>query len=281
MKKFALTFVAAFSALGIAAQTSTRCAVFFPSDKYDLNQETCSTLDTLISFLNGKKSITVSITGHTDSTATEAYNQTLSKNRARTVTVYLAGKGIDPACITFIGLGEGSPVAGNNTEEGRQKNRRVELLVSWAAPEKPKRHGSGFALETEKKQKTWDSVLFTDNGIIVKIDKCSFDRELSEIDFNITGALYKDDMLANNLTTVDNNGNCLVSGGMVLLEAWYNGMQIDMNGGCPIEINIPSDRVDPQMDIYKSKTYEEGNVVWEKTKIVTDDEEGYYSFPIT
>ena len=66
--------------------------------------------------------------GHTDSRSSDAYNMTLSQNRANAVRDYLISKGIAAERLTAKGYGESQPVADNETEEGRFKNRRVELI---------------------------------------------------------------------------------------------------------------------------------------------------------
>jgi outer membrane protein OmpA-like peptidoglycan-associated protein len=70
------------------------------------------------------------VEGHTDSVGTNEYNMTLSENRANAVRDYLVKQGIDAYSIGARGFGEGQPVATNDTAEGRQQNRRVELVVS-------------------------------------------------------------------------------------------------------------------------------------------------------
>jgi OmpA-OmpF porin, OOP family len=66
-------------------------------------------------------------TGHTDSRGTDAYNQKLSERRAQTVKEYMVSQGIPAAKITIAGKGETQPVATNNTDAGRAKNRRVDI----------------------------------------------------------------------------------------------------------------------------------------------------------
>jgi OOP family OmpA-OmpF porin len=73
--------------------------------------------------------VVVEVAGHTDSVGSEEYNQGLSERRANTVRDYLASKGINASRLTARGYGEGRPVASNDTSEGRQENRRVELVV--------------------------------------------------------------------------------------------------------------------------------------------------------
>lgn len=72
----------------------------------------------------------VSIEGHTDSQGSDAYNQKLSEQRAKAVLDYLVGKGIDAKRLTSKGLGESKPIASNDTEEGKEQNRRVEFIIT-------------------------------------------------------------------------------------------------------------------------------------------------------
>jgi len=71
----------------------------------------------------------VEIAGHTDSVGDVDYNVKLSKRRASSVKQYLIKKGIDPSKVVTKGYGLTEPVADNETEEGRAKNRRVELII--------------------------------------------------------------------------------------------------------------------------------------------------------
>jgi len=72
----------------------------------------------------------IEIVGHTDSVGSESMNQVLSERRADSVKTYLTGQGLTSTSITAKGFGEDHPVASNDTAEGRQQNRRVELVVS-------------------------------------------------------------------------------------------------------------------------------------------------------
>ncbi len=79
--------------------------------------------------LNRYPETTIIVKGYTDSTGTEAYNQELSERRAKSVANFMIGKGVDAGRVTSIGFGEQFPIAGNDTEAGRQQNRRVELEI--------------------------------------------------------------------------------------------------------------------------------------------------------
>ena len=73
---------------------------------------------------------TIDVVGHTDSSGPESYNQSLSKQRATSVSQFLESRGIRASLLSTQGEGEASPVADNTTREGRAMNRRVDILVS-------------------------------------------------------------------------------------------------------------------------------------------------------
>ncbi|MCK9541817.1 MAG: OmpA family protein, partial [Novosphingobium sp.] len=88
-----------------------------------------ATLDTVAQSLQQYPDSLIDVYGHTDSTGSDAFNQTLSENRARTVANYLISQGVSSARIRSQGFGETMPVAENTTEEGRRRNRRVEIKI--------------------------------------------------------------------------------------------------------------------------------------------------------
>ncbi|MFM5953974.1 MAG: OmpA family protein [Novosphingobium sp.] len=87
------------------------------------------TLDKVAASLIEYPDSLVDVYGHTDSTGSDSFNQTLSENRARTVMNYLVSKGVPAARLRSQGFGETMPVASNDTPEGRAKNRRVEIKI--------------------------------------------------------------------------------------------------------------------------------------------------------
>ena len=88
------------------------------------------TLDEIAKLLTSKPDLRLKIIGHTDNKGTAEYNLDLSSRRAGNVAAALVGGyGIDPARLTSEGAGLSRPLASNDTEEGRAKNRRVELVA--------------------------------------------------------------------------------------------------------------------------------------------------------
>ena len=101
--------------------------VTFDVASYTLKPEFRATLNQVAQSMNEYPNSLIDVYGHTDSTGSDAYNQTLSENRARTVANYLISQGVSAARIRSQGFGETLPVASNDTEAGRMKNRRVEI----------------------------------------------------------------------------------------------------------------------------------------------------------
>ena len=102
--------------------------VKFESDKYILTYSSKLVLSDVSNYLD-KKALNIHITGHTDSQAPDEYNMELSENRVKAGQNFLVSKGISNSRIKIDWKGETEPIATNNTEEGREKNRRVELLI--------------------------------------------------------------------------------------------------------------------------------------------------------
>jgi len=103
--------------------------IFFDFDKATLRSESRLELDRWVRMLNENPAISLEIAGHADSTGPEPYNQKLSERRAQAVCDYLVEQGIDRGRLVAKGFGELQPVAANDSEEGRQRNRRVEVKI--------------------------------------------------------------------------------------------------------------------------------------------------------
>jgi OOP family OmpA-OmpF porin len=100
----------------------------FDTDKATLRPDAQPVIDEIGKLLDGDATLKLSIEGHTDNTGTAAHNLTLSTARARSVLGALVGLGIDPARLASKGYGQDKPLADNGSEDGRAKNRRVELV---------------------------------------------------------------------------------------------------------------------------------------------------------
>jgi len=103
--------------------------VNFEFDKSKLTVNAKTLLDMVADALLARTDIKVEIDGHTDAKGSDAYNQKLSERRAQSVKDYLGSRGVDLTRMTTVGFGESKPITTNETDEGREINRRVELKV--------------------------------------------------------------------------------------------------------------------------------------------------------
>jgi outer membrane protein OmpA-like peptidoglycan-associated protein len=100
--------------------------VTFDTGKATIRAESFPRLDSVVEYMTHKKSARVEIAGHTDNVGNPKGNKALSQKRAQACRDYVISKGIDGSRLTAIGHGDERPIAPNDTEEGRQKNRRIE-----------------------------------------------------------------------------------------------------------------------------------------------------------
>ncbi|MFV0449065.1 MAG: OmpA family protein [Vibrio sp.] len=101
----------------------------FAHNSAEISSQAAKQLDELATFLNANPQAKVEITGHTDSLGSAEYNQAMSEKRAIAVADVLFKNGIDESRMIISGQGESNPIASNETKEGRQQNRRVDIVV--------------------------------------------------------------------------------------------------------------------------------------------------------
>lgn len=123
---------ATVSRIGDQLLVSMPAQVTFATDRSDIQPEFYGPLNDVAETLNTYAESFVDIVGHTDATGPTAYNQQLSLMRADTVARYLTAQGVASARLATGGRGETAPVASNDTADGRQANRRVEIIITPA-----------------------------------------------------------------------------------------------------------------------------------------------------
>ncbi|MFT6287442.1 MAG: OOP family OmpA-OmpF porin [Alcanivorax sp.] len=101
----------------------------FAFDSAELDSRSKSALDQIVSVIKSHSSVDLAVVGYTDISGSEPYNQRLSERRAAAVVAYLVSKDIPSSQLVSSGKGESNPVASNATRDGREQNRRVELIV--------------------------------------------------------------------------------------------------------------------------------------------------------
>lgn len=103
--------------------------IYFETGKSEVNKIASADLDKLILFLNDNPTLKLEISGHTDNIGSQATNNKLSLNRAKSILNYLVQNKIDAKRLTAIGFGSAKPIESNETQSGKSKNRRVEIKV--------------------------------------------------------------------------------------------------------------------------------------------------------
>lgn len=110
------------------SEGSVSLYINFETGKSDIKSESQKTVDQLVEMLRANPSLKVSIEGHTDNVGSPATNKSLSEARAKAVMKAVVAAGIDAARLSAKGWGQEKPVADNKTDEGKAKNRRVEVV---------------------------------------------------------------------------------------------------------------------------------------------------------
>jgi outer membrane protein OmpA-like peptidoglycan-associated protein len=121
----------ALNAEETAAEVTIRLpgSILFDFDSAAVRPDAERTLGEVLEVIQAYAGQPVRVEGHTDSIASEAYNQKLSERRAASVVDWLATHGVEPTRLETVGWGESRPVGDNGTSEGRQQNRRVEVII--------------------------------------------------------------------------------------------------------------------------------------------------------
>ena len=115
-----------------ACEAAVIYGVNFDVDSDQLRPDSDPALDQILSALEASPDLAVTVEGHTDSDATEAYNLDLSQRRADAVVAWLVERGVDAPRLTAVGVGEARPISDNGTAAGKAANRRVEIQPNCA-----------------------------------------------------------------------------------------------------------------------------------------------------
>ena len=107
-----------------------KIVIYFKHNSNDLPDQAYDMLDRIADFMVHNPKTSININGYTDSSGAYSYNVSVSQFRANMVKGYLVGKGVEPLKIKALGLGPKNPIASNDTDKGRQMNRRVEIELN-------------------------------------------------------------------------------------------------------------------------------------------------------
>ena len=205
-----------------AQNKSIKMSVYFDNDRFSLRKDAKHTLNKLVDSLKNldiQKIITI---GNTDSNADSLYNVKLSQNRTNVVRDYLVSKGIKQGYFTTNYLGENKPIVSNETDIGKSKNRRVDIVVVYKIKkvDPPKIIDSIPVIPKQKPVEivqedtcTRDTVIILKSGSRVIFDYCDYIKYKDCLD--ITENMSAEEAMRDSLTTVENTGIPLASCGMI------------------------------------------------------------------
>lgn len=243
-------------------------SIYFESAKFDLTPENKETLDLLVDSLKTFKTYKIFIKGSTDNLGDSIPNKKLAEQRAINTKQYFVSKGINPAAFSIAVIGEEKPIGDNTTEQGKQKNRRVDIAITFTRPipiDSSQFLPSIFELyrQTERKAQEFcinpgrDTVLRCEKGTIVYVKANSF-KILNScatncISFKIKEDFLKSEMILDNLSTTS-NGKIIETQGMIYTEANdCKGNKLNLVRGKDLVIMLPTDSFNPNAKIFTGK----------------------------
>lgn len=191
------------------------CNVYYKSDKYNLESEEKEKLIELIDSLQPSRIRKIEMRAHTDNSADSLYNIKLSEKRARSVVQFLTEEGIDTKLISYSYFGENKPAAGNESDKGKQKNRRVEIRLTYYYPpvEKLKIVKETILKPLPSCAQKPDTVIALQNGFMAKLNHCNLELLKNCITIEYTST--PEDIHNAHFNMRDRRGNQLISKGMI------------------------------------------------------------------
>lgn len=257
-------FIALFIPLSILsafAQTNLQRSVFFDKDKSEIKPQSETSLLEVMDFLNKNPSFQILLKGFTDADGSDEHNRTLSERRVFAVRQFLEQKGINTAKITTLALGEAQPIAENNSETGKQQNRRVEIEVTFVQSTPSVTTNVNVAkykndnianlyrdlatiIQVYKVNTSRDTTLRGEKGTELFIPKNAFKGVPNGtiVDIKLKEAYSFSDIIRDNLNTMSDN-QAMQTGGMVYVEANFNGQKLALKQNLQVRFNSKESRL--------------------------------------
>ncbi len=241
-------------------------SIYFETARYDLGSESKNTLDALLDSLKNFQTYKIFIKGNTDDVGDSAYNKSLSEKRVKTTADYFVSRGISSSVFTTAAFGEEKPIADNITEQGKQKNRRVDISIAFirkAAVDSASLLPPVGELykQTERKPQLFcinpkrDTVVRCEKGTLVYVKANAFKMpnacKTTCITLKVKEDFLASDMILDNLTTTS-NGQWIETRGMVYTEANdCRGNKLNLLKGKDLVVFVPTDTVVPETKVFE------------------------------
>lgn len=207
------------------AQHLLEVHVYFDSNKQDIRPSDLQKINRVLDSLTTSELLQIELFGHTDSIQSDAHNQALSERRIEVVRTLLLQKGIDASLITSHPMGETAPITSNQTQSGRQQNRRTQIIFHMVptpalgiVPEEvpPTRIAAETTTPKDSIDCSKDTTLTMPNGTLVTFGLC--DYYANKECFSLTEFIHPDSARAAGLSTMTTDGSPLISVGMFDLK---------------------------------------------------------------
>lgn len=240
-------------------------ALYFEKGSFALNSESSSTLDSIISILKVEENNQeIAIIGHTDSDASEDYNDELALERAHAVKDYLSKHEIHNR-FHLLSKGEFSPVNDNLNEAQKRLNRRVDLVLNYQL----NNYSTGaFEQESQiyKIGPYEPATIETKYGTKISFEKDIFESVQPQFSIKIHVKEYYDkaSFVLANLTTETTDNKRLESKGMINVHAIQNGDTLKLKDGKSIDILFPDRRINDEMQLFEGTIHNQ-EISWDQT----------------
>jgi len=249
-------------------------AIYFDLDEASITPEARVYFrQEILNVIGYEEVFSVSLQGHTDGLAGDLYNQILSEARVDSVKSLFPSKVYRDELFTLKGFGKSKPVNPNDTEDGRSKNRRVDIVIKF-------RHiltiGEIDMLVDDHFEN--DTIIYGEKGTEIHIKaKTFYPHKIKDVDFDIKEVYTLQDMIRCGTVTMSSDGDCLETGGMIFSTATAGGEQI--NAQEEMLIRIPASEIDTSMKIYDIEVVD-GDTLWKESEIPLsyNAESGFYEF---
>ncbi|MCI5081005.1 MAG: OmpA family protein [Saprospiraceae bacterium] len=268
-KLLLLTLMLLFSC-GLTAQKKASYSVFFETAQHHLTDQAQVQLDQVADELLPLhlSEYKVVVEAHTDDRGTNDYNQQLAQRRADAVRNYLTNIGIKVEFTTLLAFGEENPAFDNESETGRQQNRRVDVKITYRIPDNLEELFAQWA-EDQLQRFEFDPMkamkLIGEQGTVIWLEANSLVDEnghlpKGKVSFHLREAYAMDDIIMANLTTTSKD-QILETGGMVFTEAFDEaGNQLHIRQGNQMVVSMPTEEMEEGMELFMGQQSPDGRL---------------------